>query len=83
MKSRNLIGDAAIQKDRLDYEGILDFNQVELTFTPITYEMISLVKLSLVKVFSFLELFPIYEISRDFDIMIMHEIPVARAFILL
>ena len=23
------------------YEGILDFNQVEHTFTPITYEMIS------------------------------------------
>ena len=23
------------------YEGILDFNQVEQTFTPITYEMIS------------------------------------------
>ena len=41
---------------KIDYEGILDFNQVEHTFTPITYEMISLVKLSLVKVFSFLEL---------------------------
>ena len=30
-----------ILNDTVAYEGILDFNQVEHTFTPITYEMIS------------------------------------------